>query len=77
MGMPTDKKQLVKAGKSVTTPMGGAKTVSSMNVFQHGIVTCLEINYSDSTTYYFKVNNQGVVEAGGTLELGTGTAVSW
>jgi deoxyribose-phosphate aldolase len=48
------------------------KTVTDVVVTQHGIVTAIEIVYS--TGSQFIKEKQGLVEVGGTLEWGTGTA---
>ncbi|MDE2105607.1 MAG: hypothetical protein KGL39_50740 [Patescibacteria group bacterium] len=64
--------------KSITSLLGfAALTVSSANAYKHGVVTVLEFNMSDSSTKFVKVGNNGQLEVGGTLEMGTGTKVSW
>ena len=62
--------------KSVTA-LVGAKTITGAFVYKHGLVTVLEFVFSDSTTNFIKVASNGQLEFGGTLELGTGTKVSW
>jgi deoxyribose-phosphate aldolase len=59
--------------KSILTASGlSGKTVTDVVVTQHGIVTAIEIVYS--TGSQFIKEKQGLVEVGGTLEWGTGTA---
>lgn len=48
------------------------KTLSSMQVYQHGSTWAVEINWTDSTTSFLKFL-QGQAEMGGTNEWGTGT----
>lgn len=62
--------------KSVTTLIG-AKTITSALAYKHGVVTVLELGFSDATTNFVKFGSNGVLEFGGTLELGTGTQVKW
>lgn len=62
--------------KTVTS-LVGAKTISAAYAYKHGSVTVLEFAFSDSTTNFVKVSSGGRLEIGGTLEMGTGTAVTW
>jgi hypothetical protein len=60
--------------KSVLTPSGlNGKTVTDVIVTKHGCVVAVEIKYS--TGSQFIKEKQGVIEAGGTLDFGTGTVV--
>jgi len=61
--------------KSVTA-LVGAKTITSAFAYKHGSAIVLELAFSDASTNFVKVA-QGNLEIGGTLELGTGTKVSW
>jgi hypothetical protein len=60
--------------KSVLTPMGvSGKTITDVIVHQHGSVIAIEVLYAGGSQFVkFK---QGVIEAGGTLDFGTGTIV--
>lgn len=73
-----NKTQLASEGsvKTVTTLIG-AKTISTASVYKHGVVTCVELYFSDASTNYIKFASNGGLEIGGTLEMGTGTKVSW
>ncbi len=62
--------------KSITTLIG-AKTITSAYAYKHGSVTVIELGFSDSSTNFVKVGAGANLEVGGTLELGTGTKVSW
>ena len=78
--MPVVKANLPSEGqpKSINTLLNfGANTVSSAYAYKHGVVTVLEINLSNSTTQYVKFAANSGLEIGGTLEMGTGTKVSW
>jgi hypothetical protein len=59
---------------SVLTPMGvNGKTITDVIVTQHGSVTAVEVVYSGGSQFVkFK---QGIIDAGGTLDFGTGTIV--
>jgi hypothetical protein len=59
---------------SVLTPMGvNGKTVTDVIVTQHGSVIAVEVVYSGGSQFVkFK---QGIIDAGGTLDFGTGTIV--
>jgi hypothetical protein len=46
-------------------------------VYKHGVVTVVELGFSDASTNYIKVPSNGVPEIGGTAEMGTGTKVAW
>lgn len=62
--------------KSITS-LVGAKTITSAFAYKHGSVNVFELGFSDASTNFLKVANNGVVEIGGTLEMGTGTKVTW
>lgn len=55
----------------------GAKTITNASAYKHGSVTVLEILYSDASTVFIKHGPNDALEIGGTLEMGTGTKVSW
>ena len=59
------------------TSLLGAKTISSATSYRHGVVTVVELAFSDSSTGFIKVGQAGTLEIGGTAEMGTGTKVSW
>lgn len=64
--------------KSILSLLGfGAATLTSAYAYKHGVVTVFEFNLSNSTTVYLKHSSNGILEIGGTLELGTGTQVKW
>lgn len=75
--MAVNKNNLPSEGspKSVTA-LVGAKTITTANAYRHGSVTVIEFAFSDASTNFLKVA-QGNLEIGGTLEMGTGTKVSW
>ena len=78
--MSVNKNNLPSEGspKSVTSLFNlGANTVTSANAYKHGVVTVIELNLSNSTTQFLKFASNGSLEIGGTLEMGTGTKVSW
>jgi hypothetical protein len=78
MTMAVVKTALPSEGSPKTvTSLVGAKTISSVFAYKHGVVAVLEFAFSDSTTNFVKFDNHGGLEFGGTLELGTGTKVSW
>lgn len=55
----------------------GALTLTSAYAYKHGVVTVIEFLLSDASTHFLKVASNGTLEFGGTLEVGTGTKVSW
>lgn len=58
---------------SLLTPSGlSSKTVTDVFIHQHGSVNCVEIVFSGGST--FIKERQGLMEVGGTLDWGTGTA---
>ena len=70
--MPT-KRIDTKTSASMLTPAGlSSKTVTDVFVHQHGSVTVIEIVFSGGSS--FIKSRSGLVEVGGTLEWGTGTA---
>jgi len=69
--LPTEGSQ-----KNVTTLIG-AKTITTATAYKHGVVTCIELAFSDASTNFVKVGGNGKLEIGGTNEMGTGTAVAW
>lgn len=50
------------------------KTLSGIQVYQHGSTQVVEMNWTDSTTSFLKFL-QGQCEMGGTNEWGTGTRI--
>jgi hypothetical protein len=70
--MAKDKTTLPSAS---VTSLIGAKTVSTVNAYQHGVVTVLEFKFSDTTSQFVKFASNGGLEIGGTAEMGTGTVV--
>jgi hypothetical protein len=77
MTMTISKTNLPSEGSPKTvTPLVGAKTITSAYAYKHGVVTVIELAFSDSSTNFIKVAN-GNLEIGGTLEVGTGTKVIW
>lgn len=68
--MAKDKTTL--ASNAVTTAIG-AKTISSAVAYRHGVVTVIELGFSDASTNYVKFASNGGLEIGGTAEMGTGT----
>lgn len=68
--MAKDKTTL--ASNAVTTAIG-AKTISSAVAYKHGVVTVIELGFSDASTNYVKFASNGGLEIGGTAEMGTGT----
>jgi len=64
--------------KSLTSLLNfGANTLTSAYTYKHGVVTVIEFNLSNSTTQFLKFGSNGTLEIGGTLELNTGTKVTW
>lgn len=64
--------------KGITSLLNfGANTLTSAYAYKHGVVTVLEFNLSNSTTVFAKIASNGSLEIGGTLEMGSGTKVSW
>lgn len=62
-----------RTSSSQLTPAGlSSKTVTDVFVHQHGSVTAFEIVFSGGST--FLKYRQGLVEIGGTIDWGTGTA---
>jgi hypothetical protein len=55
----------------------GANTLTSAYAYKHGSVTVIEFGLSNATTSFLKVSSNGALEVGGTLEMGTGTKVTW
>jgi hypothetical protein len=77
--MTVSKNNLPSEGspKTITTQVG-TKTISTVMAYKHGAVMVVELAFNDSTTNFIKFSaNNGSLEIGGTLELGTGTKVSW
>jgi hypothetical protein len=63
--------------QAVTALIGDKKTIHSARTYKHGSVTVLELEFSDSTTSFIKFSSNSGLEIGGTLEMGTGTSVTW
>jgi hypothetical protein len=64
--------------KSITTLLNfGANTLTSATAYKHGVVTVIECVLSDASSHFIKVGQAGILEIGGTLEMGTGTKVTW
>ena len=61
--------------KSVAGLVG--KTITAGSAYKHGVVTVVELAFSDSSVGFIKVGHAGALEIGGTAEMGTGTKVSW
>ena len=57
------------------TSLVGAKLIQAAQTYTHGSVTVLELTFKDSTTSFIKVGPHGVLEIGGTIEMGSGTTV--
>lgn len=78
MTMSVNKLTLPSEGspKSVTALIG-AKTITAAVAYKHGVVTVIELAFSDASTNFLKVSSNGNLEIGGTLEMGTGTKVAW
>lgn len=58
---------------SLLTPSGlTSKTVTDVFIHQHGSVNCVEIVFSGGQC--FVKERQGLMEVGGTIDWGTGTA---
>ncbi len=76
--MSINKAQLASQGSAkVITSLIGAKTITAAQTYKHGVVTVIELGFSDASTNYIKFASNGFLEIGGTLEMGTGTAVTW
>jgi hypothetical protein len=77
--MTISKTQLSSEGspKIVTTNCGGGKTISTVQTYKHGVVTVVEMVFSDASSNFIKFASNGALELGGTLEMGTGTQVKW
>jgi hypothetical protein len=66
-------KETSSRSKSVLTASGlNGKTITDVVVTQHGSVTAIELVFSGGSQ--FVKERQGLVEVGGTLDWGTGTA---
>lgn len=76
--MSINKSELASHGapKSITALIG-AKTITSASAYRHGTVLVIEFLFSDASTNFIKDAGSGGLEIGGTLEMGTGTKVSW
>jgi hypothetical protein len=59
------------------TSLIGAKTITSAYAYRHGVVSVIELNFSDTTTNYIKFASNGGLEIGGTAEVGSGTKVAF
>lgn len=60
------------------TALVGAKTITAVNAYRHGVVTVLQFSFSDSSTQYVKFNSTGGLEiGGGDAEWGSGTKVNF
>jgi len=62
---------------ALITPLVGAKTITAVYGYRHGVVTVIELAFSDASTNFIKVASNGGMEVGGTAEMGTGTKVNW
>ena len=71
--MPNSKQECARSKSALTASGLNGKTVTDVLISQHGSCTAVEIVYSGGSQ--FIKTRQGVVEAGGTLEWGTGTPV--
>ena len=72
--MPKDKTQFTSSADITGTSGLSAKSITGVAVHRHGAVIVVEINYTGGPTYV-KIK-QNVAEVGGTLDFGTGTAIS-
>lgn len=80
--MAIDKTQLPSHASARLVPTAalpsGAKTFQSAQVYKYGVVTVIEIGFSDSSTLFIKsTHTDSSVEVGGTADLGTGTRVGF
>ena len=75
--MPIDTLPPEHSPKTVTSLVGGGKLIHTAYAFKHGSVTVVELTFIDSSTSFIKVGPHGTLEIGGSLEMGSGTAVSW
>lgn len=61
---------------SITGALGLAgKTISTVDAFRLGCVEVIDILCTDAVHYYIKSCSSGILEVGGTPELGTGKKV--
>lgn len=65
------------AAKTLSVTAFGSATISSLQAYKHGSVNVLEFALSAGGPVFIKADNHGSIEIGGTLELGTGTKISW
>jgi hypothetical protein len=71
--MPQSKQECTRS-KSVLTASGlSGKSVTDVLISQHGSVTVFEVVYSGGSSLVKE--KQGLLEAGGDLNFGTGTQV--
>jgi hypothetical protein len=62
---------------SVCTSLVGTKTVNAARAFKHGVVTVLELRFTDTSTVFIKFASNDGLEIGGTSDYGTGTKVNF
>lgn len=73
MSMPA--KDTLPKNNSILGASGlNAKSVTAVNVYQHGSTICIEVAFSGGSSF-IKVRGL-VVDVGGTSEFGTGTLIS-
>jgi len=71
--MPATKQEATRSKSALSASGLNGKTVTDVIVTQHGVVTAIEIVYSGGSQ--FVKERQGIVEAGGDMNWGTGTQV--
>lgn len=76
--MPVIKANLPNEGSAKSlTNLVGAKTISSVSAYKFGVVSALELLFTDASVVFIKFASNGGLEIGGTCEMGTGTKVGW
>jgi hypothetical protein len=71
--MAANKDQVIKHSNVLGLSGLSSKSITGVEVYAHGAVIVVEINYSGGTQYIKVKQNQA--EVGGTIEWGTGTQV--
>lgn len=79
--MPVIKANLSHSGRAQDiTTLVGAKTITNVQVYRHGVVTVFEILFSDASVNFIKVGSNGRLEVGGTtpeMKDPAATEVKW